>query len=289
MSYNPDFKRFYNVQIQKLNHNDDTYLSFDSSLSASLPLQIDLSKNMNLIYDQGYIGSCTANALAWALKYRKRNVNPSRLYLYYYSRYYDYQQGDNRPSIDDGTTLEQGVNVLRRKGVCDEKLYPYQIRKQGNQPPTSLNTSAYTNRVLRYSVVRQNIDDIKACLNSGYPFVFGFLVYSSLENPSVDRTGIIPVPNTSSEYILGGHAVVAVGYDDSKQLIKFANSWGRGWGENGYGYMPYSYILNPSWTDDFWVLYEINLKKKKKFSELAIRSNPLNYALYLRKKQSHKK
>jgi C1A family cysteine protease len=243
---------------------------------------------MNLIYDQGNIGSCTANALAWALKYRKRTVNPSRLYLYYYSRVYDYQQGDNRPSIDDGTTLEQGVNVLRRKGVCSESLYPYQTRKQGIQPPSYLNTNAYLNRVLRYSVVRQTIDDMKACLNSGYPFVFGFLVFSSFENSSVDRTGIIPIPNPSTESILGGHAVIAVGYDDSKQLIKFANSWGRYWGDNGYGYIPYSYILNSSWTDDFWVLYDINLKKKKKINSLQRRSNPLNYALYLRKQKLSK-
>jgi C1A family cysteine protease len=288
MSYNPDFKRFYNVQIQHLTLSDDKYLSFDTSLSSTSP-SFDLSKNMNLIYNQGNIGSCTANALAWALKYRKRNVNPSRLYLYYYSRYFDYQQGDNRPSIDDGTTLEQGVNVLRRKGVCDESLYPYRTHLHGRQPPTYLNKNAITNRVLRYSFVRQNMDAMKACLNSGYPFVFGFLVYSSFENPSVDKTGIIPIPNTSTESLLGGHAVIAVGYDDSKQLIKFANSWGRGWGENGYGYIPYSYILNPSWTDDFWVLYDINLKKKKKINQLAIRSNPINYALYLRKKQSHQK
>lgn len=289
------FKRFYNVVIQRLQTENEHILSYTAD--PTLPIQLDLSKNMDLIYQQGSIGSCTAQALAWALRYKNRNFQASRLFLYYYSRLFDYREGDNTPMIDDGTTLIQGVNVLRQKGICPENKYPYRTWLYWMKPPASLNKIASRNRVLRYGIVQQNIDSMKAVLNQGMPFVFGFLVYSSFENRSVDQTGIIPMPNTSTERILGGHAVVAVGYDDDKRLIKFANSWGREWGENGYGYIPYDYVLNPRLTDDFWVIYDVlfsgNNRRKRPSPHRKIRKrtpkmSELNYRIYLHRKNLKK-
>ena len=130
---------------------------------------------------------------------------------------------------------------------------------------------------------------MKNLLKLGYPFVFGILVYQSFMTNNVTRTGIVPMP-ISGERILGGHAICAVGYDDTTQMIKFANSWGRGWGNRGYGYIPYAYILNGSLCGDIWTMYRVNMKTPvppakifKKKRPIKHKVNPVTYALWLRK------
>ncbi|MVU83445.1 hypothetical protein GPX89_40185 [Nocardia sp. ET3-3] len=90
------------------------------------------------------------------------------------------------------------------------------------------------------------------CLADGYPFVFGFTAYESIFTPAVDKTGAIPLPH-HSEKVVGGHCVVAVGYDDSRQVFRIRNSWGETWGDNGYGTMPYAYLLSRI-ASDFWTI-----------------------------------
>ena len=94
---------------------------------------------------------------------------------------------------------------------------------------------------------------MKACLTEGYPFVFGFSVYESFESEEVATRGIMPIP-AKNEKLLGGHAVIAVGYDNSKQSFIIRNSWGTKWGIKGYFYMPYSYITDSNKSDDFWTI-----------------------------------
>lgn len=298
MSMNPEFDdedmnlrdKVFNVFLEKKEFQPEEYvdvqlshLTFDPKLENAMTL--DLSRKMDFVYDQGSIGSCVANATGWILKYHKMSILPSRLYLYYYCRLFDFQQGDNRPNIDDGTTIQQGFRVLNKKGTCSELLYPYVVSRQGFQPPATLDRDASFNRVIQYAPVRQDINYMKNMLKLGYPFSFGILVYQSFLTNTVTRTGIVPMP-TSGERILGGHALTAVGYDDTRQLIKFVNSWGRGWGERGYGYIPYAYLMNGSISGDFWTMYKVNLqipKQVKKQHPLRKRVNPMNYALWLRK------
>jgi C1A family cysteine protease len=94
---------------------------------------------------------------------------------------------------------------------------------------------------------------MKNCLASGFPFTFGFSVYQSFETKEVAQTGIVPLPQPN-ETLLGGHCVVAVGYDDEKQLFKCRNSWGTDWGDKGYFYMPYQYMSNPNLVSDLWTI-----------------------------------
>ncbi len=258
--------RIYNVKIQHVDKNEDEMLKL--TFNKSLPSSIDLSTSMDIIYDQGILGSCTANALSWAFKYRARDINPSRLFIYYNERMLDQREGDNSVTIDDGSTLKQGVNTLRRFGVCGENLLPYIPRKFAQKPSPVCYNQGLKNKIRNYSFLPQNIEAMKNCLNQGYPFVFGILVFSSFEDDVVDHTGVVPYPDISKESLLGGHALVAVGYDDATQRIKFANSWGRSWGNRGYGYIPYSYITNTSLTDDLWIIYNVTrrnrLRKNKK-------------------------
>ena len=99
----------------------------------------------------------------------------------------------------------------------------------------------------------QNANLLKGCLAAGYPFVFGFTVYESFESQEVARSGVVPMPS-SGEKILGGHAVLAVGYDDSTQRFIVRNSWGTGWGMSGYFTMPYQYVTDSNLADDLWTI-----------------------------------
>ncbi len=250
--------RIYNIHIRHEQHDEEVKMKFQYS-NIELPKQHDLSKNNDYIYDQSSIGSCTANSLCWGLKMLDNSFNPSRLFLYYNSRLFDEREGDNSVVIDDGTTIKQGINVLLKKGICSESIWPYDITKFADKPNENATKDAINHRLIKYNIINQDINSMKQCLYNGYPFTFGIYLFESFEDDdTVDDTGIIPLPNKETEELLGGHALIAVGYDDEKRLIKFANSWGRGWGDNGYGYIPYDYILDDDLTDDLWVLTDIS-------------------------------
>ncbi len=123
--------------------------------------------------------------------------------------------------------------------------------------PISLQQCCYRDalkyKVVKYARVAQGLNQVKGCLASGYPFVFGFTVYESFESQEVAQTGIVPMPDWN-ERAMGGHCVVAVGYEDTQQSFIIRNSWGRNWGMNGYYTMPYAYLSNPNMADDFWTI-----------------------------------
>lgn len=98
---------------------------------------------------------------------------------------------------------------------------------------------------------------MQGCLAEGYPFVFGFTVYESFESDIVAQTGNVPMPSTG-ETVKGGHAVVAVGYNDEQRVFIVRNSWGNNWGLNGYCLMPYEYLLTAHLTNDFWTIRSVS-------------------------------
>ena len=99
---------------------------------------------------------------------------------------------------------------------------------------------------------------MRGCLATGFPFVVGFTVYTSFESQQVAQTGVVPMPDLQNETVLGGHAVLVVGYDDSEQRFILRNSWGPGWGMAGYFTMPYAYLISRSLASDFWTLRIVN-------------------------------
>jgi len=142
-------------------------------------------------------------------------------------------------------------------GAPAETDWPYDITKFAQEPTPSVFGDAKKDLVTMYARVAQNLVQMQGCLASGYPFVFGFTVYDSFESDAVAQTGIVPMP-TSSEQTLGGHAVLAVGYDDTKRIFIVRNSWGPDWGAKGYFYMPYEYLLTASYSSDFWTIRSVN-------------------------------
>jgi C1A family cysteine protease len=148
------------------------------------------------------------------------------------------------------------MKSVAKVGVCTETTWAYDIARFTEKPPKAAYDEAKKHQALVYRRVLANLHQMQGCLASGYPFVFGFSVYESFMSPDVAKTGKVPLP-PRGEQLLGGHAVLAVGYDDADQSFIVRNSWGTGWGMKGYCSMPYGYLTNPQLARDFWAIYTV--------------------------------
>jgi C1A family cysteine protease len=223
-------------------------------LVAPLPSTVDLRPvGPSMVFDQGDLGSCTANAIGAAIMFAQINqkeipVIPSRLFIYYNERVLE-----NSVNVDAGAMLRNGVKSINKQGICPEDVWPYSIPKFASKPIPAAYQAATKEKLVTYSRVTQNTYNPRHCLAAGFPFVFGFSVYESFESQQVATTGIVPMPDPT-ESQLGGHAVIAVGYDDSRKAFLVRNSWSETWGIAGHFWLPYDYILNPDLADDFWTI-----------------------------------
>ena len=132
-------------------------------------------------------------------------------------------------------------------------MWPYDISKFTNKPTDTCYTEALKHQVLSYHAVAQSIEEMKGCLAEGYPFVIGISVYESFESGTVAKSAHAALPK-SGESVVGGHAVVGVGYDDAKSWFVVRNSWGAGWGLKGYFTLPYAYVADNNLASDFWTI-----------------------------------
>lgn len=222
-----------------------------ASKKAKLPRTKDLRpKEKSLIYDQGPLGSCTANAIAtvFNLCWPDKGFQPSRLFIYYNQRAMEHSM-----DLDCGATVRDGLKACCKVGVCSESSWPYDTDRYMDRPPSECYREARGRSVVEYARVPQTLEDLKRCLCSGFPIVFGFVVCRSFLSSGVTNAGdmTMPVPN---DKMLGGHVAVAVGYDDSNDAFVVQNSWGKAWGDGGYFHMPYDYITHPALASDFWAL-----------------------------------
>ena len=255
--------------------------------------KVDLRQYVGGIYDQGKLGSCTANALCAAYKFDMKkelaastctpsvsfplppvpsgaprfpnsglptytgptylqqqyvaSFNRSRLFLYYNSR-----KMENNIYVDSGCSIRDAVKAFARDGVCAEQSWPYKIDMFMEQPNPFCYQEAKGNVISKYErLVHQDIHQFRACLKEECPFVFGFVVYESFYSSANMHYGKMPMPTTNDE-IKGRHAVMAVGYDDTAKHFIILNSWGIKFGDKGYFYMPYDFIVDPHKAFDFW-------------------------------------
>ena len=232
-------------------HRDKLYATI-AAAPKKLPGKVDLRPGCSGVEDQGALGSCTANALVGNLEFLSQKAghaatNLSRLFVYYNERALE-----GTINSDAGALIRDGVKSLTNQGVCTEKSWPYTISKYAQKPTAACYKSAADHQVTSYHRITRLLQ-MTQCLAEGYPFVFGFTVYTAFESAAMAKTGVLNVP-AADEKVLGGHAVCAVGYDDAAKRIIVRNSWGTDWGIAGYFTMPYDYVSNNNLSDDFWTL-----------------------------------
>ena len=232
-------------------HRDKLYSSI-AAPPKKLPSKVDLRAGCSPVEDQGALGSCTANALVGNLEFLEKKAGHtvtdlSRLFIYYNER-----AMEGTINEDAGAAIRDGIKSLVKLGVCNEKNWQYIITKFQQKPSAACYKQASDHQVNSYHRIL-SLQEMQQCLAEGYPFVFGFTVYTAFESASVAKSGRLNLPKPS-EKVLGGHAVCAVGYDDSTKRVLVRNSWGADWGKGGYFTMPYAYISDNNLADDFWTI-----------------------------------
>ena len=222
----------------------------------SLPTIVDLRPHCPPIKNQGHLGACTAHAVEGLIEYYQKNtfgtyIDGSRLFIYKTARSLLGMEGDS------GATLRISIAALKLFGVPPEIYWPYDVRKFDDDPTPFVYALAQNYQAITYYRLdpphippEQILFRIKQHLAKGFPAVFGFVVFSSISQAT--KSGYIPVPHQGDRKI-GGHAVMAVGYNDSDEHLIIKNSWGTEWGDNGYGYLPYEYVMK-GLAVDWWVM-----------------------------------
>jgi len=249
---------------------DQTYSASLATLK-NLPPSVDLRAAMPPVYNQGDIGSCTANAIGACVQHVRRrgaampDFPPSRLFIYYNER-----EIENSIPLDNGAQLRDGMKSLSKLGVCPEDYWPYDSQRADplthlfpagaravRRPDNSAYGMALQHIAISYWSIAQTLSQLKSCLVEGFPFVFGFLVFESFYDANLAPKTRIPLPS-AMDVSMGGHAVVAVGYDDSRNEFIVRNSWGDGVQDSGHFYMPYSYVTDIQLAADFWTLRAVS-------------------------------
>lgn len=240
------------------------------ALKTALPASFSVQSDCSPVYDQGDLGSCTANAGVSLYEAFENHAfgsySPaSRLFLYKATRNLMMLTGDS------GAEIRSTMGTMAMIGIAPERYWTYQINDFDVEPPTFVYATANGYKVKQYVKLDppQNTPDdslyqIKAALNSHIPSMFGFNCYPEIRNVGSD--GNIPYPDKKIDSTIGGHAVMICGYDDNRIIptadgsktagaFQIKNSWGLDWGDHGYGWLPYNYLLNNE-AGDVWTIVD---------------------------------
>lgn len=228
-----------------------------SGSNPKLPPKVDLRQYLTEIEDQQNTNSCVANAVAGAYEYlvkkhEERDYDVSRLFIYYNARDLGGIEGDN------GSMIADAIEGLRNHGACAEDSWPFAQGKVNKRPTDEAYEEAEQFVVEDMQLVPVNLTAWKNCLAEGYPIIFGISLYESFDQHRKKGVVPLPTPKEASRESHGGHAMLCVGYSDPDRVFIVRNSWGANWGDNGYCYIPYDYLVNPKYNDgDCWIIRQL--------------------------------
>lgn len=219
-----------------------------------LPKRVDLRPYLTEVEDQSATNSCVANAIAGAYEYLRVRItgkykDVSRLFIYYNARLMDGIEGD------EGSSIATSIQVLQEMGTCKEKTWPYKVGKVNKKPHDDAYTEAARFLIEEAEKISLDLNTMKHCLAEGHPFIFSLALFNSFDRAG--RRGRVPTPDPESE---AGreehtrHAMLCVGYSDTRQVFIVRNSWGVDWGDEGYCYIPYAYMTNPEYCRSCWII-----------------------------------
>ncbi|MBS0661520.1 MAG: C1 family peptidase, partial [Verrucomicrobia bacterium] len=222
---------------------------------AKLPNKVDLRPYMPPVLNQGQTNSCTANAVAgaydyWVKRTTGNEYDVSRLFIYYNARL---RNGD--ADKDEGSVIQLAMEGMQKLGACSEKTWPFEEKLVTVKPNRDAYEEGSQSRIKDMQNVPNKLEAWKEALAAGLPIVFGCLTFKSFDDAN-QRGGVVPMPspNEAGRESHGGHAMCAVGYSDSEKVFIVRNSWGEDWGDKGYCYMPYNYLMNDQFNaGDNWV------------------------------------
>ncbi|MBW0117246.1 C1 family peptidase [Pseudonocardia abyssalis] len=229
--------------------------------ASGLPPKVDLREWMTEVEDQGQTNTCTANATAGAYEYlMKRHLGEdaydvSRLFIYYNAR-----AGSGEDVVDEGAVLVDVIDGLRRHGACAETSWPFDTDVVNGEPDADAYTEAESFLVEDVQLVPTDLDAWRSALAEGYPIIFGISLYDSFYQHR--RPGLVPMPTQRESQLAqhGGHAMLCVGYSDADDVFIVRNSWGAEWGDQGYCYMPYAYLMDPAQNGgDSWIIRQVEV------------------------------
>ncbi len=195
----------------------------------------------SLIEDQGHLGSCVGNAITNAYELLVRQLYPakfvelSRLFVYYNSRLLD-----SAVTEDVGAYLRDGMKAVQKFGICSEQLWPYNIKKFNIKPTDECYKDALSRTITSYQSL-QTVDDVLNAVNQNKPVVIGIVIYDSFDRITKGNS-IIPIPSDTEKESAGHHAMTIVGYNIPNQLFLVKNSYGKYWGDAGYGWLSFEYV-----------------------------------------------
>jgi C1A family cysteine protease len=245
----------YRVSPDKVDWRDRYY----NFARAELREVVDMRSMASAVEQQSDLGSCTAQAIVGAYELLTKRDFPneykelSRLFVYYNAR-----KIEGAINEDEGAYIRDAIKAVDYYGICEESIWPYKVENFAIQPSNEAYANGKLRRLKKYYRIA-GLDDILDALNSMYPIVAGIIVYSSFNQITLENS-ILQMP-IDTERELGAHAILLVGYDLSRRLILARNSFGPKWGDHGYFWIPFDYVMQD--LTDAWI-FDINLSENGK-------------------------